>query len=474
MAAQLTSPQRIPSAPLQDLTGLRAHLIGIGGAGMRGAAKLCVELGAKVAGSDLTRFDGIGDLVSSGVRVSLGHRREWLDADVDLVIHTAAIPESNPELQEAHRRGLPVLKYAEFLGALMAARKGIAIAGTHGKSTTTGMTAHAFRTAGLDPMFVVGARSSQLGGSASVGTGEHMIVESCEFDRSFLELWPHAAVILNLEADHLDCYKDFSEIVEAFGQFASNVDADGVVVCNAEDRWALTAAKMGMARVETIGFEDGADWRAVNLVADRGRYSFGVRYRGSLHLSAQLSIPGRYNVSNALAVIAMAHHAGADAAAVTRGLFEYAGVDRRMDYRGHSRGITIIDDYAHHPTEIRATIEAARFRYEPQRTWVIFQPHQCRRTDDFMDEFAASFEHVDEIVVPAVYGAREGDAKACRDRSMELVERIRALGHRARFVANVDDVAGELVEELVDGDLVVTMGAGDVWKVADELVDRIL
>lgn len=473
MIAESTKTTINGTPPLRDLVGQRVHLIGIGGAGMSGAAKLCAELGAKVAGSDLTAFDGIGDLVSSGVRVSLGHRREFLDADVDLVIYSAAIPHANPELQEAVQRGLPVLKYAEFLGALMNARSGIAIAGTHGKSTTTGMTAHAFRTASMDPTFVVGARSTQLGGSAAVGTGRHMIVESCEFDRSFLQLYPQAAVILNLEADHLDCYKDFSEIVEAFGQFASNVDPGGVIVCSAEDRWARQAAQMGSARVETFGFAEDADWRADNLVADRGRYSFDVRYRGSAHVSGRLSIPGIYNVSNALAVIAMAHHGGADPELVAHGVAEYSGVHRRMEYRGQSRGITIVDDYAHHPTEIRATIEAARFRYEPKRTWVIFQPHQCRRTDDFMDDFADSFSHVDEIVVPAVYGARESDADACRDRAMELVERIRARGHRARFVPNVGDVAGGMVQELIAGDLVVTMGAGDVWKVADELVDRI-
>lgn len=473
MLTMTRTQPRIAPAPLPDLRGVRVHLIGIGGAGMCGAAKLCVELGAIVTGSDLTRFDGLGNLVSSGVRVSIGHRRELLDHDVNLVICSAAIPPTNPEWDEAMRRALPVLKYAEFLGALMAGRSGVAIAGTHGKSTTTAMTAHVFRTAGLAPTYVVGARSTQLGGSAALGTGPHMIVESCEFDRSFLQLWPDTAAILNLEADHLDCYLNFDAIVEAFGVFASQVSPGGVIVCNAEDRWACTAARMGQAPVETFGFEKGADWRAVNLLTHREQCSFDVLFRGRTYLTARLAVPGRHNVANALAVIAMAHHAGADRDGVVRGLADFAGVDRRMMWRGKRRGITIVDDYAHHPTEIRATLEAARFRWEPQRTWVVFQPHQCGRTRDFMDDFARSFDHVDEVIVPAVYGAREADAQACRDRARELVDLLRLHGRRARFVPSLDEVAPAMIGELADGDLVLTMGAGDVWKVADELVERI-
>ena len=473
MPANVIQAPRTRPTPLPDLHGMRVHLIGIGGSGMCGAAKLCIDLGAKVSGSDLKRFDGLGDLVSAGVRVAIGHRRDLLDYDVDLVVCSAAIPESNPELDEARRRGKPVLKYAEFLGALMAGQTGIAIAGTHGKSTTTAMTAHLFRVAGLDPTFVFGARSEQLGGNAAVGHGPHVVVEACEFDRSFLQFWPHAAVILNLEADHLDCYSGFEAIVEAFSAFAANVDSQGVIVCNAEDRWARAAAEAGAAPVETFGFEQGADWRAIHLVSDRGRYSFDVLHHGTPYLSAQMAIAGRHNVANALAAIAMAHHGNADPQSVVEALADFAGVDRRMTWRGHRDGITIVDDYAHHPTEIRATVEAARFRYEPRRTWVVFQPHQCSRTQDFMDDFAASFENVDEIIVPAVYGAREADAQACRDRSMELVERIRQNGRRARFVPSLEEVAPALVGELADGDLVVTMGAGDVWKVADELVERI-
>jgi len=469
VASQLTTGPM----PLPDLRGVCVHLIGIGGAGMCGAAKLCVEFGARVSGSDLTPFDGLGALVSSGVRVSIGHRRELLERDVELVLCSAAIPPSNPELDEAMRRGLPVLKYAEFLGALMAGRSGVAVAGTHGKSTTTAMTAHVFNTAGLEPTYVVGARSEQLNGSAAVGSGPHLVVESCEFDRSFLELWPQAAVILNLEADHLDCYRSFDAIVEAFGAFAAQVAPDGVIVCNAEDRWASEAARLGRAPVETFGFESGADWRAVHLTSDRGRYSFDVLHGGMPYMTARLSIPGRHNVANALAVIAMAHHAHAEREGVVRGLETFAGVDRRMMWRGKRRGITIVDDYAHHPTEIRATIEAARYHYEPRRTWVVFQPHQCGRTEDFMDEFAQSFDDVDEVIVPAVYGAREADAPACRARARELVDRMLAQGRRARFVASLSEVTGAMIGELADGDLVVTMGAGDVWKVADELVERI-
>ncbi len=466
--------------------GMRVHFIGIGGSGMSGAAALLLDHGARVSGSDLVPFHGMGELVEKGARVATGHREEQLDPDTDLVVISAAVPESNPELLAARASGRRIIKYAELTGALMHRhQRGVAIAGTHGKSTTTAMCAHLFRQAGLEPSFLVGARSPQLGGSSGSGTGPHFIVEACEFDRSFLQLDPEFAAILNIEPDHLDCYRDLEDIAEAFGRFGRNIDPEGLLVCNAEDRLAQEVAACTCARVETFGFGDAADWQAVELRPERGCYAFEIVFRGTHILSTRLSIPGRYNVANAVAAIALARNAGADPGAIANALSTFAGVGRRLSWCGEGQGVTIVDDYAHHPTEIRVTIEAARYRYQPKRTWVIFQPHQYARTRHLMDAFAASFGEADEVIVPDVYGAREstdttavppvGDSRPADGTpcSAELVSRIRRGGGRAEYMPRLGAVADHVVRNVTEGDLVLTMGAGDVWKVADELVERI-
>lgn len=456
-----------------DTNGLRVHLIGIGGSGMMGAAALLRDMGSRVSGSDLTGFAGLGVLVRSGVRVSIGHCQSQVDADVELVVASAAVPESNPELALARRRGIPVINYAELLGALMAVREGVAIAGTHGKSTTTAMTAHLFREAGLSPSFVIGARSGQLGGSSGLGQGPHFIVEACEFNRSFLHFRPRLAAVLNVEPDHLDCYRDLDEIVAAFTDFCGHVDPRGLVVLNGDDPRAVRAAAKSRCEVQTFGFSESADWSARELKSDRGRFLFDVWFRGSWVLNGRLSIPGRHNVANALPAIALAYRAGGDPAAVAAALPTFAGVDRRLTWRGEGHGVTILDDYAHHPTEIRVTIEAARSRYQPKRTWIVFQPHQTSRTRYFMNEFAESFRLADEVIVLNVYCARENDETAGRSGAEELVARIRHHGGHARYLATFAAVADHLAANLTEGDLVMTMGAGDIWKVTDELVERL-
>ena len=475
MRKHVEGPTANGSAPREwrmDFAQKCVHMIGVGGSGMSGAASMLLGCGARVTGSDLVAFTGMGALVNRGVRVSIGHRAEQLDHDVDLVVVSAAIPASNPELSEALRRGLPVLKYAELVGRLMARANGVAIAGTHGKTTTSAICVHLFREAGLDPSFVIGAGSPVLGGSSGTGAGPHFIVEACEYDRSFLHFRPRSATILNVEPDHLDCFGDFENVVEAFARFAEQVDADGLIVCNAEDRWAKEAMRRGRAPVETFGLQPDADWRAVNVREDQGRCAFEVRYQGTSILSTRLAIPGWHNVFNALAAIALAHHAGADPRAIAEALPDFTGVSRRLSWRGEGRGVTIVDDYAHHPTEVGVTLEAVRHRYGPRRTWVVFQPHQRFRTQAFMDEFADSFGLADEIIIPRVFGAREADDGQEADGSEELVLRIQDNGGRVRHVPTLEAVADHLARHVTAGDVVLTMGAGDVWKVADELVER--
>ena len=509
---------------------LRVHLIGIGGSGMSGAARMLLKMGAKVTGSDVQPFDGLGRIVAEGARVAIGHDASHLDASTDLVVVSAAIPPHNAELQEARRRGVAVIKYAELLGQLMAHRVGVGIAGTHGKTTTTAMCSYLLSYGGLDPSFVFGARSDQLGGSSGVGHGPHFVVESCEFDHSFLQLRPRLAAILNIEPDHLDCYGSMEALVEAFGQFARRVSAEGVLVCDADDPAALEAAACAVCRVETcrvqaeprhlgrrmaeserrgrtVEFsrsaggngESGADvdscaggnghrargwverseaylpadWQAVNLVERQGQFAFDVLHEGRKHFATQLKVAGLHNVYNALAASALAHHAGVSPAVLAEGLARFEGVSRRMTLRALRRGVTIIDDYAHHPTEIRATLDAVSRRYTPKRTWVVFQPHQYARTRYLLEDFARSLAGVDEILVPDVYGAREevGDVPVVG--SKELVSRICGLGGRAQYLPTLAEVAEHVAGRVVEGDVVVIMGAGDVWKVADDLVERI-
>ena len=468
-----TSVEARRGSPLK-FDGVRTHLIGIGGSGMSGAAGLLLGLGARVAGSDAKPFEGIGALVQAGARVSVGHSADMLDPRTELVVASAAIPETNPELIEARKRNLTVVKYAEFVGMLMKALgKGVAVAGTHGKSTTTAMCVHLFREAGLDPSFLVGAKSKQLGGSSGLGKGAHFVVESCEYDRSFLHLAPESAVILNIETDHLDCYKDINDIRDAFGAFARNVPAEGLLVCNGDDPRAAEAARFGFAKVETFGFSHGNTWQATNLCSNRGCFSFDVKAFGKMLFSTRTSVPGRHNVANALAAIALAHHAGAAPDSLARALPGFSGIDRRLSWCGEGRGVTVIDDYAHHPTEIKVSIAAARSQYEPRRTWVVFQPHQHSRTRLLMDEFATSFADADEVIVPDVFDARGARGEGEINGSAELVNQIRRRGGRVRHLPNLADVTDHLTKHVAAGDLVLTMGAGDIWKVADELVERI-
>jgi len=455
-----------------DLARQRIHMIGIGGCGMSGAAAMLLRFGAQVSGSDLLPFDGMSSLVASGAVVSIGHDAAHLRPDCTLVVISAAVPPSNPEWSAACARGLPVIKYAELLGMLVRHRIGMAISGTHGKSTTTALCAYVLRHAGLDPSFIFGARSAQLGGSSAVGNGAHFVVEACEFDRSFLHLNSASAAILNIESDHLDCYGTFDRIVEAFGQFADRVDPDGLLVIPAEDAICGKAASGTRASIQTFGWTDRADWRAVNVASHQGCHSFDATFRGKPVLSTKLSIPGRHNVGNALAAIALCHHAGVPVDAMAEGVAGFQGVERRLTFRGTANGITLVDDYAHHPTEVRVTIEAARRRYEPKRTWVVFQPHQYARTCEFMNEFADSFSQADEVIVSDIYAAREPGADPVRG-SRELVSRICDRGGHARYLPSFEAVTKHVMQNAVSGDLVMTMGAGDIWKVANDLVERI-
>ncbi len=455
------------------LVGKRFHLVGIGGCGMSAVARLLLDSGAKVSGSDMNAFAGAGALVEAGAAVHISHDASHLRDDVDLVVRSAAVPDSNPEIVAATCKGMRVITYAELLGELTLSHKGVCIAGTHGKSTTSALAAYMLKHGGMDPSFVVGAVSDQLGGSSGVGSGDRIVVEACEYDRSFLHLHPHSAAILNIEADHLDCFKDIDDICATFKAFAESVAEDGILTVNFEDDLSLRLAMGAKCRVETFGFTAGADWRAVDLRAERGSYSFSLMYDGRVYDDCRVKLAGEYNVSNALAAAALAHHAGASVESIVEAMGTFEGVHRRMTCRGTWKGATVVDDYAHHPTEIRVTLNALRHRYAPNRMWVVFQPHQASRTHQLMEGFGRAFSDADVVLVPDIYSVRDSQEDLERANSSRLVERLTHAGVESRYLPTFDDVRAHLDGHVSDGDCVVTMGAGDVWKVADNLVGRV-
>ncbi|HVP09832.1 MAG TPA: UDP-N-acetylmuramate--L-alanine ligase [Phycisphaerae bacterium] len=452
----------------------RIHLIGAGGCGMSGLAGVLLRCGAIVSGSDQVWAKTFDRLEEMGATLTLGHAPMSIPTDCEFVVYSAAIKDENPELKEARRRGITCLKYAEMLGRVMALRTGIAIAGTHGKSTTTALLAFILRQANVDPTFVVGAESRQLGGGSGVGDGPHFLVEACEYDRSFWNYHPQHAAILNIEEDHLDCYKDLDAIIEAFNGFASRVAPSGTIVIHGEDPVVARAVRDVRAKVETFGLHDGANWRAVNLANSRGHYSFDIQRDGEFHLHADLeNLPGRHQVGNALVAAALAHHAGIKPAAVAEALTRFAGADRRISTRGEVGGVILVDDYGHHPTEIQVTLHAVRERYPDRRLWVIFQPHQHSRTRFLLDDFAASFGQADRLLVPDIYFVRDSEKERNSISSRHLVERVQANGGNALYLPSHDQIVEHIVDHIQSGDVVLTMGAGDVWKISDELVRRL-
>jgi len=451
--------------------GRRIHFIGIGGCGMRGLAEFVLHEGGEVSGSDMKAGEATDELRGLGARIFIGHAASNLPSGTDLVVVSAAVKPENPEMVEARRRDIGVQKYAAFLGGLMKIRKGIAVSGTHGKSTTTSMVSYALTQAGLDPSFVIGAEVPQLGGGARVGRGPHLVVEACEYDRSFLNYKAQAGVILNIEEDHLDYYRDLPEIVSAFGDFAAGISPDGLVVVNGGDRNAVEAAQEAKGRVVTFGIEGRWDWRAEHLEPTLGRFTFDVYRFGEFVTQVRLAhLAGQHHVFNALAAMALCDWAGATPAAVAEALGTFEGAERRMQFLGEAGGVKVIDDYAHHPTEIQATLKAAKARYEPKRLWVVFQPHQHSRTRFLLKDFARALTMADKVVVPDIYFVRDSEKERQAISASDLVGEIQGLGASALYIPDFESIQRYLVESLEPGDVLMTMGAGDVYRLAEPIL----
>jgi UDP-N-acetylmuramate--alanine ligase len=458
-----------------SVAGMKFHFIGAGGVGMSGLAKLLLKNQAAVTGSDQTDTPVTQMLRSIGADIRIGHDAANLGSQMDAVVISAAVKDDNPELLLARERGCKIYKYARMLGELMDLYEGIAVSGTHGKSTAAGWLVYSLQKAGLDPNFIIGADMTQLGGSSGVGNGRLFVAEACEYDRSFLNLTPKTAVILNIEQDHLDYYKDEAEIVDAFRDFAMNLKPNGVLIANGQDSNVKKIFQHLGTDVpcETFGLDQACTFYAQNLHLEDGLYAFDVYHHGELLGSTRIGLPGRHNVLNALAVVATAAGAGANAQDILQLLPDFSGVDRRLTFKGRFGRITVLDDYAHHPTEIKASLEAMRQRYRPKRIWCVFQPHQYSRTRFLLDDFAESFKLADVTIVPQIYFVRDSQRAKKEVNAQILVERMQNNGTEALFIDGCAPICDYLQEYVTPGDLVVTMGAGDIWKVADEYIQRV-
>jgi UDP-N-acetylmuramate--L-alanine ligase/UDP-N-acetylenolpyruvoylglucosamine reductase len=438
----------------------RVHLVGVGGMHLSGIARILAAWGHRVTGSDMRPSPLTDALASMGVTVLEGHRAENV-GDAQLVITTSAAKDDNPELMEARERGIPVLKRHEFVARLMEGKRSVCVAGTHGKTTTTGMIASMLVRAGRSPTYLVGGEVRDLGTNAAPGDGDEIVVEADEFDRAFLAYAADIAVMTNVESDHLDIYGSAEEYQAAFGQFMSQVKADGLVIANADSvkvRELLESADVP-ARVETYGLEQPADWTAHDIdIESDGSQSFGVRYRGEGRGRYRIALPIRHNVANALGAIATGYALELPEDAMRKALVSYAGAKRRFELVGEAAGVTVMDDYAHHPTEVADTVQAARAWFPGRRIVALFQPHTYSRTQYLLEGFRTCFQGLDELLVLSTYAAREPESAGMD--AQALANEIES--PRARYVASFEEAARTAADMLRAGDVFFTIGAGDV------------
>jgi UDP-N-acetylmuramate--alanine ligase len=436
------------------------HFVGIGGIGMSGVAEILAESGVSVSGCDLKRSPATDLLESRGIPVAIGHDREHLEG-VDLVVVTAAVKGVNDEIDQARRRGIRIVRRAEMLGEILRGKRGVGIAGTHGKTTTSAMVATVLAEAGLDPTVLIGGMVGNFGGNAKRGESDLVVVEADEYDRTFHELHPQIAVVTNIEADHLEYYGSFEAIEEAFRVYTEGVAADGVVIGCVDDPPVASLLEFTSRRTVRYGLSESAQIRAINISYEARGSRFEVPGVGWF----KLFIPGEHNVRNALAAIAVARELGIPANGIALGLAKFLGVDRRFQILGEYAGALIVDDYAHHPTEIRATLDAARRGYPQRRVIALFQPHLYSRTRDFAGDFARALKTADVAIVAPIFAAREKPLE----------------GVSARLIAEAEDgiefldrsnseIYNEMRRRLEPNDIFITMGAGDVHEIAEMLV----
>ncbi|KZL93105.1 UDP-N-acetylmuramate--L-alanine ligase [Clostridium magnum] len=443
----------------------KVYFIGIGGISMSGLAEILIERNFKVSGSDMNSSSITDRLAAKGVQINIGQSKDNITNDIDLVIYTAAISDENPELLRTKELNIPTMTRAEFLGYIMKGHKyNVAVAGTHGKTTTTSMISHICLDASLDPTILVGGQLDIINGNVRPGNSDYFITEACEYKGSFLKFFPYVGVILNIDADHLDYYKDINEIQDAFINFTKLIPEDGYLVCFAEDEKMDKIISEAKCNILTYGINTG-NITAQNIsFNEKGCASFDAYNENEKIMSVQLNVPGKHNLLNALASICTGISLNVPKDKIVEGLKNFKGTHRRFELKGVKNNVTVIDDYAHHPTEIKATLSATK-NYPHRKIFCVFQPHTYSRTISLFNEFVEAFDDADEILLADIYAAREQDTGIVN--STMLGDKIRERGLKCSNFHDFNEAVSYLNENLEDGDIFLTVGAGDVYKIGE-------
>ncbi|MCF0145215.1 MAG: UDP-N-acetylmuramate--L-alanine ligase [Eubacterium sp.] len=449
------------------------HFIGIGGVSMSGIAAILLDRGFTVSGSDSHETEMTRQLEEAGCHIVYEQTAQNITDDIDAVVYTAAIHPQNPEYAAAVEKGLPLLSRAELLGQLMTFyHTPICVSGTHGKTTTTSMAAHILMAAELDPTISVGGVLPLIGGNYHIGNTETFLLEACEYTNSFLNFFPKIAIILDIDADHLDFFKDLEDIRRSFRKFAERIPEDGVLIINADDPACKMITKDLRCRIITYSIQGVRSTYSADLITydESGNASFRVLSGGKTIGNFSLQVPGQHNVANALAVVALAQEFGLEPELIQKGFSTFSGTNRRFEYKGTTGGFTVIDDYAHHPTEIRATLRTAQ-RVPHGTIWCVFQPHTYTRTKALLPQFAESLSIADRVILADIYAARELDIYGISSKDLE--HEIQKLGTECLYLPSFKEIEMYLHEHAKPGDMVITMGAGNIVQVGESLLEEL-
>ena len=450
---------------------IHVHFIGIGGISMSGLAEILQGAHFTISGSDVKESPLTKHLEETGMQIFYGQTASNIIDGIDLVVYTAAIAKDNPEFACAKEKSIPMLSRAQLLGQIMDHYShSIAVSGTHGKTTTTSMISQILLSANCDPTITVGGILEAINGNLRVGTSDYFISEACEYTNSFLNFYPKYSIILNVEAEHLDFFKDLEDVRSSFRSFAGNTKDDGVIIINGEIENYKALISDLTAKVITYGPDEHYDYYPVNITFDeKACASYTVMYHGEALMDVSLSVPGMHNVSNSLAAIALSMELKLKKEDVLAGLLAFGGANRRFQYKGTLNGVTIVDDYAHHPTEIRATLNSAA-NYPHERLFIVFQPHTYSRTKAFLDEFAEVLSTVDVVVLADIYAAREKNTYGIS--SEDLLQKLKEYGTECYYFPNFDEIESFLQKKCMNGDLLITMGAGNVVNIGENLLSK--
>ena len=456
---------------LFDFNFSKIHFIGIGGISMSGLAEIFLSRGYKVSGSDMKATPIVNKLKDKGAIIHIGHSASNI-GDVDFVVYTDAISSDNPELLEAKNRGITTMDRGNFLGKLMRGyENSIAVSGTHGKTTTTGMISIILDNSTLDPTILLGGELDQIGGNVKIGKDSYLLTEACEYKGNILKFQPTLGIILNIEEDHLDYFKDLDHIIKTFSDFGKSLDSDKTLVVNGDDSNVLKAVKDVNCNVVTFGIKENVNYKASQIeFNEEGLPKFILTINNDKTYEVELRVMGIHNIYNALAAIASTHRCGVPIDTILNSIKLYTGTHRRLEHKGIYNNIKVIDDYAHHPTEIKATLSSLR-NLSKNKIWTIFQPHTYTRTKSLLNEFSQSFDDGDHIIITDIYAAREKDNGEVH--SKDLVNKLLDNNIDAKYIAQFEDIAKYLLENAKSGDIIVTMGAGDVYLIGEMLLEMI-